>query len=98
MQDNVEMHIEVYDGKYTFIQYKKDWKVHCLRYNEPWMVFEEGNGAILALMLEYQEKQEQIQKLEREAHDMGTDKTDGGPDGRSVSEENACGSGTPEGE
>lgn len=42
--------ISVSDGKYTFISYNDDWRIHCLRYGEPWMIFEEGHKAISGLM------------------------------------------------
>jgi len=45
--------ITVNDGKYTFIKNDKDWRVHCLRYDEPWMIFEKGHNAISGLIYQY---------------------------------------------
>jgi len=52
-----------YEGKYTFIRYKEDYRVHCLRYGEPWMIFEKGCNAIAALMNDYEEILELLEKL-----------------------------------
>lgn len=42
--------ITVGEGKYTFIKYKNDWHIHCLRYGEPWIIFGKGHNAVNALM------------------------------------------------
>lgn len=42
--------ITLNEGKYTFINYKDDWRIYCLRYGEPWVIFEKGHKAISALM------------------------------------------------
>ena len=47
-----ESKITVSEGKYTFITYKDDYRVHCLRYGEPWMIFTEGHKALSALISE----------------------------------------------
>ncbi len=51
-----ELTVSVGDGKYTFILYEKDYRVHCLRYGEPWLIFAKGHKAILALMQDLEEK------------------------------------------
>ena len=43
--------ISVSDGKYTFIMKEGDWKIHVNRYNEPWLVIEQGHKAISSLIL-----------------------------------------------
>lgn len=48
--------VTVNGGKYTFYIPENDWRVHCLRYGEAWMIFEEGTNAIASLMREYNEE------------------------------------------
>jgi len=45
-----DLKVSVSNGKYTFIQKTDDWRIHVLRYNEPWLIIEDGHKAILALM------------------------------------------------
>lgn len=42
--------ISVENGKYTFQTAKDDYRIHVLRYGEPWLVIDEGSKAVLALM------------------------------------------------
>ena len=56
-------HTPVYAGKYTFVQPGNDYKVPCLRYKEPWFVFERGAGAINALLNEFAGIKEQRDAL-----------------------------------
>lgn len=58
-----ETKITVGEGKYTFLKNDKDWRIHCLRYNEPWMVFEEGSNAISSLLYNYSELQAENTRL-----------------------------------
>jgi len=55
MAKEIYLSIPVSDGKYTFISYVDDWRIHCLRYGEPWMIFEKGHKAISSLMHELEE-------------------------------------------
>ena len=50
-----EIEISVSEGKYTFVIYKGDYKVYCLRYGQVWMVFERGYRAIASLLREFQD-------------------------------------------
>jgi len=50
-----DLTITVLDGKYTFKTVAGDYRIHCLRYAEPWLVLEAGHKAILALMGEIEE-------------------------------------------
>ena len=47
------MTINVGEGKYTFFIFKGDYRIHCWRYNEPWMVFTKGHKAISSLMYDH---------------------------------------------
>lgn len=56
--------IDVYnDGKYKFIIKEDDWRIHVLRYGEPWMIIEEGHNAIALLMQEVEELREKVLQL-----------------------------------
>lgn len=50
--------IAVEDGKYTFVFGPDDYRVHVLRFGEPWMVIERGGKAVLALMHRVEELEE----------------------------------------
>ena len=54
----VEILITVGEGKYAFFIFKGDYRIHCWRYNEPWMIFTKGHKAISSLMYDYQALQE----------------------------------------
>lgn len=54
----IEPSVTVYDGKYTFVCPHGDWRIHVLRYDEPWLIIEEGHKAVLALMGELLEARE----------------------------------------
>lgn len=56
-----QLKITVLDGKYTFQTIPGDYRIECLRYGEPWLVFEAGHKAILALMGEIDELREKYQ-------------------------------------
>jgi hypothetical protein len=58
-----EIRISVFDGKYTFIKSDNDWKVVCLRYNEPWMIFGKGHNAISQLLYEHDRLQTENERL-----------------------------------
>ena len=73
--------IAVLDNKYTFRTIDGDYRIECLRYDEPWLTFEQGHKAILALMGEIEElrqkRDEAIEMLndglryhEFDGHDM----------------------------
>jgi hypothetical protein len=47
-----ERRIAVADGKYTFLVPPNDYKIHVLRYGEPWLVIEDGSNAIWWLIAE----------------------------------------------
>lgn len=51
----------VADGKYTFLRLRGDWRVHVLRYDDPWLVIEDGHKAIAALMYELEEMRGETQ-------------------------------------
>lgn len=53
-----ERRISVADGKYEFIIPSDDWRVHVLRYGEPWIKIESGHNAVAALMSELIERTE----------------------------------------
>ena len=44
--------VTVEEGKYTFRTQATDYRIHVLRYNEPWLIIEKGSNAIAALMNE----------------------------------------------
>lgn len=45
------MRIRLYGGKYEFRTIEGDYRIECLRYDEPWLMFERGHNAIKALMI-----------------------------------------------
>lgn len=51
--DNGPLTIKVCDGKYTFVKSPGDYRISILRYDEPWLVIEQGSNAICALLREY---------------------------------------------
>lgn len=58
-----ELRVKVYDGKYEFVSPSDDWRIHILRYGEPWIILEEGHNAIWQLMFELDElRNEKSQK------------------------------------
>lgn len=65
-QNDIFMSVEVDNGKYKFILSKIDWRVHCLRYGEPWVIFEQGDKALIALMSEFEKLQETINSFKKE--------------------------------
>lgn len=52
MDSEIRLSITLSEGKYTFISYVDDYRIHCLRYGEPWMIFTQGHKAISSLMHE----------------------------------------------
>ncbi len=44
--------VETENGKYTFTIPDGDYRVHVMRYGEPWLIIERGCGAIQALIQE----------------------------------------------
>lgn len=50
--------ISTRDRKYTFSIPKGDYRVHVLRYGEPWLVIESGSKAIAELLYEIEERRE----------------------------------------
>lgn len=57
------MSVTVDDGKYTFLLKEGDWRIHVLRYGEPWLVFDRGTNAIFSLMAELEEAREKLSAL-----------------------------------
>jgi hypothetical protein len=53
--DKVRLSLEVGDGKYTFELHEGDYRVHVLRYGEPWLRVEEGSTALATLLWEVDE-------------------------------------------
>lgn len=47
--------VTVEEGKYTFRQPDKDYRIHIDRYGEGWVLLEEGSNAISALLYEHRE-------------------------------------------
>ncbi|HIJ71689.1 MAG TPA: hypothetical protein HPP87_10050 [Planctomycetes bacterium] len=66
MPKEEELRITVCSGTYTFIIYKNEWRVHCLRYDEPWMLFEHGHKALIAIMYTLHDAEEYAKQLEAE--------------------------------
>ena len=66
MPNEEELRITICSGTYTFILYKNEWRVHCLRYDEPWMIFEQGHKALIAIMCTLQDAEEYAEQLEAE--------------------------------
>jgi len=62
-ETEVEMTITVGEGKYTFFIFKDDYRIHCWRYNEPWMVFTQGHKAISSLMYSHEKLMKALQCL-----------------------------------
>lgn len=48
------------DSKYTFYIPNGDYRVHILRFSEPWVVIEKGHKAISTLMHELEEAREKL--------------------------------------
>lgn len=57
------MSVAVNDDKYTFFLKESDWRIHVLRYGEPWLVFDRGTNAIFSLMAELEEAREKLSAL-----------------------------------
>lgn len=60
------LRIDVSNCKYTFIHYVEDWRIHCLRYGEPWVVFEMGHKAISSLLFGFESLQDKLTSAEKE--------------------------------
>ena len=56
------MHVELVDEEYTFILYTDDHRIHVQRYGDPWIVIDEGHEAVLALMRELSDAQEDVKR------------------------------------
>lgn len=57
--------VTVGDGKYAFFTPAGDWKVHVLRYGEPWLIIEAGHHAVAALMYRIKELEEENKTLDQ---------------------------------
>ncbi len=60
---NISYKLPVDSGKYTFIVYEGDWRIHVLRYSEPWMIIEKGHNAIFSLLYEAIEAKDELKAL-----------------------------------
>jgi hypothetical protein len=60
---NKQISISVENGKYTFKTIEGDYRIHVLRFGEPWLVFEQGNKALICLLNDFQELQEKNSAL-----------------------------------
>lgn len=58
--NKVFISISLENGKYTFISYENDYRVHCLRYGKPWHIYEMGNRALDALMSEVEKMKTEL--------------------------------------
>lgn len=63
---NITYKLPVDSGKYTFIMYEGDWRIHVLRYNAPWLIIEKGHNAIFSLLCEAIDTKEELEKLKKE--------------------------------
>ena len=54
---NIVIHVD--NKKYTFIHKTGDYRIHILRYGDPWLVLEKGSNAIFSLMAEFEELRSQ---------------------------------------
>jgi hypothetical protein len=60
------VYIVVANGKYTFRKIDGDWRIHVLRYGEPWLVIEKDHNAIATLLFETERLTEKLKKLTTE--------------------------------
>lgn len=60
---NITYRLPVDNGKYIFLMYSGDWRIHVLRHEEPWLIIEKGYNAIFALLYECIEAKEELRKL-----------------------------------
>lgn len=51
------------DSKYTFYKKKGDHRVKVLRYNEEWLEFEQGSEAIITLISDFEDTDEQLKQI-----------------------------------
>lgn len=74
---NITYKLPVDSGKYTFLMYEGDWRIHVLRYNAPWLIIDKGHNAIFSLLYEAIEVKEELEKLKKELkiQDTPDDKT-----------------------
>ena len=59
-----ERRLEVDNGKYTFFVPPNDYKIHVLRYGEPWLEISQGSNAIWSLIAELIDARELIKAIE----------------------------------
>lgn len=64
IKNDIDLKIVVADGKYTFITYKNDYKIYVQRYDEDWLIIEEGHKAISALLYEFDYMKSEIEAIE----------------------------------
>ena len=61
--------VKVQGAKYTFQQPEGDWRIHVLRYGNPWLVIESGHKAIAALLYAHRNSEEISIKLHDEVYE-----------------------------
>lgn len=59
-----ERRLSVEGGKYTFFIPEGDYKIHVLRYDQPWLILEQGSNAIWSLIAELIDARELITSIE----------------------------------
>lgn len=65
-----ELHVD--SGKYTFLMFEGDYRIHIYRQGTPWHIVDKGQNAIFSLLAEaidMKEELEKLQKLSKDAQD-----------------------------
>lgn len=60
---NEQLEITVDGGKYTFRVPKGDWRPHVDRHGRPWIIIEQGSGAVVSMMSELRDSRELIEAV-----------------------------------
>jgi len=60
MNEKRGIRIELENGKYTFYSREDGTEVGCLRFGEPWVVFDQGSKALISLLSLLSEKNTNI--------------------------------------
>lgn len=61
---NVSHKVDVDSGKYTFIMYEHDYRIHVRRHGAPWLIIERGHNAVFALLMEFIENRKELEALQ----------------------------------
>lgn len=61
---NVLRKVDVESGRYTFIMYEHDYRIHVRRNGAPWMIIERGHNAIFSLLMEFIETRKELEDLQ----------------------------------